>query len=96
MDNFCQLLIIQVVSPAVQLNFERFPYWMPTEVIFLKQKYLSEVDEGRGEKLRYSLSNVQEEHFVDGVGTTLFNHSLEALLRHLYYFLKRLIQLYFS
>ena len=40
MDDFSQLLVVEIVAPAVQFNFKRLPDRVPTKVILLQEQDL--------------------------------------------------------
>ena len=76
----------------MKLDFEGFPHGVPSEVVFLQHQHLSYVDKSRSQKLRHSLSKIQEEHFVDVVLSAFNYHLLEPLLRHFDNLLERVVE----
>ena len=91
MDNSGQLLIIEVVSSAVQLDFQRLPYGMASEIILLEEEGLGDIHDSRGQEGGKPLSQIEEKDLIHR--TRVSEHSFQSLLRHLHYLLQGLVQL---
>ena len=65
---------------------------MPPEIVLLQHQDLSKVYQRRSEKVWHPLCEIEQEHLIDGICSTLIDHCLQPLLWHFNYFLECLIQ----